>query len=311
MAQNASAISPVVAARKVGRWQQLRHDFRHGSRLGMIYSLAIITFYSVLFLIPFGVAVWLSFQRWDFIVTPKFAGLENYVRFTTDGDFWLSLGNTLRFAAVEIPVAVGVMLLLALLVTTVKGRSEGAFLSIYYLPFVTPAVVSAYLWRWLYQPANGVFNHVLTTVGLPAQPFLTSSSQAIWCITAMIIWINVGAGAVLFSAGIKSIPTSLYEAAVIDGAGFWQRFLKVTIPLLRPVLLYQMVVSVIAIAQMFDAFFLMANGKYARPLSLYIYQLGFTSYNLGFGAAVSLFLFVLLLFSTVFQMQRFRPKWEY
>jgi multiple sugar transport system permease protein len=311
MAQNASATRPAVPTPKAGRWQELRRQFRHASRLGMIYSAAIVTFYSALFLVPFGVAIWLSFQRWDFIVAPKFAGLENFIRFTTDGDFWLSLGNTLRFGAVEIPVAVGLMLLLALLVTTLRGKREGTFLSIYYLPFVTPAVVSSYLWRWLYQPSNGVFNQVLTTIGLPTQPFLTSSKQAIWCITAMIIWINVGSGAVLFSAGIKSIPVSLYEAAVIDGAGFWQRFSKVTLPLLRPVLLYEMVVSVIAIAQMFDAFFLMGSGKYSRPLSLYIYQLGFTSYNLGFGAAVSLFLFVMLLFSTVFQMQRFRPKWEY
>jgi multiple sugar transport system permease protein len=311
MAHNPPIASLGPAAAHAGIWQRLSHQFHHASRLGMAYSVVIILFYAALFLVPFGVAVWLSFQNWDFIVTPSFAGLDNYARFFTDGDFWLSLGNTLRFGAVEIPVAVGLMLLLALLVTTVRGRGEGLFLSIYYLPFVTPAVVSSYLWRWLYNPSDGVFNTIITSVGLPRQPFLTSERQAIWCITAMIIWINVGAGAVLFTAGIKNIPTSLYEAAVIDGAGFWQRFFRITLPLLRPVLLYEMVVSVIAIAQMFDAFFLMASGKYARPLSLYIYQLGFTSLNLGFGAAVSLFLFLMLLFATVFQMQRFRPRWEY
>jgi multiple sugar transport system permease protein len=311
MTQNISAVGRPMPATPVSRWQAIRHQYRHASKLGLAYSAVIVLFYSALFLVPFGVAIWLSFQRWDFIVDPKFAGLENYVRFAKDGDFWLSLGNTLRFGAVEIPVAVGLMLLLALLVTTLRGKLEGLFLSVYYLPFVTPAVVSSYLWRWLYQPTGGVFNNILGMIGVAQQPFLSSTKQAIWCITAMIIWINVGSGAVLFSAGIKSIPVHLYEAAVIDGAGFWQRFFRVTFPLLRPVLIYEMVVSVISIAQMFDAFFLMGSGKFSRPLSLYIYQLGFTSYNLGFGAAVSLFLFLMLLLATVFQMQRFRQQWEY
>jgi len=311
MAQDAAGVLSSLPPAEACGWRGLRHRFRHASRLGMAYSAAIVIYYTLLFVVPFGVAIWLSFQRWDFIVTPKFAGLDNYIRFVTDRDFWLSLGNTLRFGAVEIPVAVSLMVLLALLVTGLKGRWEGLYLSLYYLPFVTPVVVSSYLWRWLYQPSGGVFNTILEGIGLPPQPFLTSTHQAIWCITAMIIWINVGSGAVLFAAGSKSIPVSLYEAALIDGAGYWQRFFKVTLPLLRPVLLYQVVVSVIAIAQMFDAFFLMASGKYSRPLSLYIYQLGFTSYNLGFGAAVSLFLFMMLLVATVFQMQRFRPRWEY
>lgn len=300
-----------LAVPRVGRWADLVRQLRRASRLGIVYSTVIVIYYAVLFVLPFGVAVWLSFQHWDYIVTPKFAGFENYARFATDSDFWLSLGNTLRFGAVEGVIALGLMLLVALLVTTVRGQCEGFFLSIYYLPAITPGIVSAYLWRWLYRPTGGVFNSILTAIGLPEQGFLANTRQAIWCITAMVIWTYIGSGAVLFAAGIKSIPASLYEAAQIDGAGFWQRFFKVTLPLLRPVLLYQVVVSVIAIAQMFDPFFLMGGGKYARPLSLYLYQLGFQSYNLGFGAAVSLFMFVMLLVATVFQLQRFRQRWEY
>jgi multiple sugar transport system permease protein len=277
----------------------------------MIYSTVIVIYYTFLFVIPFGVAIWLSFHHWDFIVTPKFAGLANYVRFAEDDEFWLALGNTLRFGVAEISVGLTLMVLLALLITTLGRRWEGLFLSLYYLPYITPAVVSAYIWQWLYRPNNGVFNTILKSLGLPPQPFLSSSQQAIWCITAMIIWIYVGFGSVLFVAAIKNIPASLYEAAMIDGAGYWQRFFKVTLPLLRPVVLYQLVSSVIAVAQMFDPFFLMGSNKYSRPLALYIYQLGFTSYNLGFGAAVSIFLFVVLLIATVFQMQRFRQRWEY
>jgi ABC-type sugar transport system permease subunit len=277
----------------------------------MIYSAVIVAYYTLVFIVPFGVAVWLAFHHWDYIVTPRFAGLANFQRFFTDKRFWLALSKTIQFAVVEIGIGVFLMLLLALLVSLLKGRLEGFFLTICYLPQVTPAIVSSYLWRWMYRPRGGVFNTVLQTFGLPPQRFLQDPKQALWCIVAMVIWTFVGAGSVLFLAGIKNIPTSLYDAAEIDGAGVWGMFFKITIPLLRPVLLYQVVVSVISVVQMFVPFFLIGTGRATRTLALYVYELGFSSYDLGFGAAVSLFMFVLLLAATLFQLQRFRTTWEY
>lgn len=286
--------------------------WRRASPLALIYAAAVLLFYTTIFLIPFGTAIWLSFQNWDFLTTPKFVGLRNFVKALSDDYFWQALKVSLMFSVVEITLAVGFALLLALALSHVRHKPQRFFLVLYYLPVVTPTVASIYLWRWLYRPTGGTLNALLSTLGLPEQPFLASPSQALWCITAMVIWANVGGAAVILLAGMNDVPESLYEAARLDGAGFWQMFLKITMPLIRPVLVYQVVVSVIGTVQMFEPFFLIPGpGFSTRTLSLYTYQLGFQTLNLGYGAAVSLIIFVLLLFATVFQLQRWQVNWEH
>jgi len=294
------------------RPQMLRRRWRRASPLGMIYGAAISLFYLVIFLIPFGTAIWLSFQNWDFLTKPKFVGLRNYGKLLTDANFWQALKVTLMFSAVEIGLGLAIALLLALLFSRMQGRVERIFLFIFYLPYVIPIVVSVYLWSWLYRPTGGAFNTVLSSFGMAEQPFLASTSQALWSITLMVIWIYVGGSAVLLLAGIKNVPESLYDAAKIDGAGFWGVFFKITLPLLRPILVYQVVVSVIGTVQMFEPFFLMFGpGFSTRTLSLYAYQLGFVTLNLGFGAAVSIVIFLLLLIATVIQLQQWQVSSEY
>ena len=289
-----------------------RHRFGRNSPLGMIFAAAVIVFYAVIFVIPFVTAIWLSFQNWDYLTTPKFVGLRNYIRLLDDPYFWKAFWTTVKFSFTEIAVALTLALLLALMLSRMRGRLEGLFLSLYYLPLITPATVSVYLWRWLYRPTGGVFNNVLKSIGLPAQPFMASPQQALGCVTAMIIWMNVGGAAVILLAGIKDIPQSLYDAAEIDGAGFWQVFLRITIPLIQPVLVYQVVVSVIGTVQMFDPFFLMPGPSFStRTLAPYAYSLGFQSLSLGFGAAVSIVIFLLLLVATIIQLQRWQRTWEY
>jgi len=286
--------------------------FRRSSPLALIFAAAVVVFYSTVFIYPFGTAIWLSFQNWDFLTKPKFVGTRNFVKALTDDYFWQALKTTLMFSAVQITVAVGIALLLALAFSHVRGRRQGFFLALYYLPVVTPTVASIYLWRFLYRPTGGTLNALLAGFGLPEQPFLASSDQALWCITAMVIWANVGGAAVIFLAGMNDVPESLYEAARLDGAGFWQMFFKITLPLIRPVLIYQVVVSVIGTVQLFEPFFLIPGpGFSTRTLSLYTYQLGFQTLNLGYGAAVSLIIFVLLLFATLFQLQRWQVNWEH
>lgn len=316
MNQTQTATSPgpistslaMQAKRRRGIWGR----FRRSSPLALIFAAAVVVFYSTVFIYPFGTAIWLSFQNWDFLTKPKFVGTRNFVKALTDDYFWQALKTTLMFSAVEITVAVGIALLLALAFSHVRGRLQGFFLALYYLPVVTPTVASIYLWRFLYRPTGGTLNALLTGFGLPEQPFLASSEQALWCITAMVIWANVGGAAVIFLAGMNDVPESLYEAARLDGAGFWQMFFKITLPLIRPVLIYQVVVSVIGTVQLFEPFFLIPGpGFSTRTLSLYTYQLGFQTLNLGYGAAVSLIIFVLLLFATLFQLQRWQVNWEH
>ncbi len=316
MNQTQTATSPgpistslaMQAKRRRGIWGR----FRRSSPLALIFAAAVVVFYSTVFIYPFGTAIWLSFQNWDFLTKPKFVGTRNFVKALTDDYFWQALKTTLMFSAVQITVAVGIALLLALAFSHVRGRRQGFFLALYYLPVVTPTVASIYLWRFLYRPTGGTLNALLAGFGLPEQPFLASSDQALWCITAMVIWANVGGAAVIFLAGMNDVPESLYEAARLDGAGFWQMFFKITLPLIRPVLIYQVVVSVIGTVQLFEPFFLIPGpGFSTRTLSLYTYQLGFQTLNLGYGAAVSLIIFVLLLFATLFQLQRWQVNWEH
>lgn len=299
---------PLRAAPRTG----LLKRFRRASPFALIYAAAIVIFYTVVFIIPFGTGIWLSFQNWDFITTPRFVGLRNFSKALSDESFWMALQKTALFSVVEIGVGVALALLLALALSYMRGKWQRIYLLLYYLPVITPLVVSIYLWRWLYRPTGGAFNSLLSMVGLPEQPFLASSTQALWAITAVIIWAHLGTGAVLFLAGMNDVPESLYEAARLDGAGFWQMFFKITLPLIRPVILYQVVVSVIGTVQMFEAFALMPGpGSSTRTLALYTYQLGFQALNLGYGAAVSLIIFVLLLAATVFQLRRWQMSWEH
>jgi len=292
--------------------QGLMGRFRRASPLGLIFAAATIIFYGVIFVIPFGTAIWLSLQNWDFLTKPRFVGLRNFEKLLGDQYFWQALKTTLLFSVVEIGLGVALALLLALMLDHMRGKWGNFFLSLYYLPVITPIVVVVYLWRWLYRPTGGAFNTLLSGLGLPEQPFMASTDQALWAITAMVIWANFGGAAVILLAGMKDVPQSFYDAAKIDGAGFWQMFFKITLPLIRPALVYLIVVSVIGTVQMFVPFFLMAGpGFSTRTLALYTYELGFQALNLGYGAAVSIIIFVLLLFATVFQLRRWQVNWEY
>ncbi len=296
----------------VARRDSLWRRFRRASPFALIYSAAILIFYTIIFIIPFGTGIWLAFQNWDFITNPKFVGLRNFTKAFTDQYFWLALQKTVLFSVVEITLGLTVALLFALALSQIIGKWQNIYLSLYYLPVITPLVVSLYLWRWLYRPTGGAFNTLLSSLGLPEQPFLASPQQALWAITVVIIWAHLGTGIVLFLAGINDVPESLFEAARLDGAGFWQSFYKITLPLIRPVLVYQMVVSVIGTVQMFEAFFLIPGpGFSTRTLALYTYELGFRALNLGYGAAVSLIIFVILLGATVFQLRRWQIEWEH
>ena len=307
-ASGGQTLPQLPVARRDSVWRR----FRRASPFALIYSVAILIFYTIIFIIPFGTGIWLAFQNWDFITTPKFVGLRNFGRAFTDQYFWWALQKTLLFSVVEIALGLSLALLFALALSQILGKWQNIYLSLYYLPVITPLVVSLYLWRWLYRPTGGAFNTLLSSVGLPAQPFLASPQQALWAITAVIIWAHLGTGIVLFLAGINDVPESLFEAARLDGAGFWQSFFKITMPLIRPVLVYQMVVSVIGTVQMFEAFFLIPGpGFSTRTLALYTYELGFRALNLGYGAAVSLIIFVMLLGATVFQLRRWQIQWEH
>ena len=289
----------------------IRSRFTRYSWLGIGYATVLAAYYVARFVIPFGTAVWLSFHNWDYIQTPVFVGLRNFARLLRDSGFWGALRITATFALSEMVIALSLALLLALALSLLRPRSQHALLAIYNLPVVIPLVVTVLLWSWLYRPHGGAFNAVLEAIGLPAQSFLYSPTQALWSITIMVVWIYVGNSSVVLLAAINEVPMSLLEAATIDGAGVWQTFRHVTYPMIQPAMAYQVISSIIGTVQLFAPFQIIRGpGHSTRTLSLYTYELGFQQLDLGFGAAVSLAMFVLLLFATVFEMRRRRASWQ-
>jgi multiple sugar transport system permease protein len=282
------------------------------SWLGLAVAAVLVVYYAVIFVVPFGMAIWLSMQNWDFILDPISVGLANYQSAMADPYFWMALRVTATFSLAIVTVGLVLQLGLAVLIGALPSRPQRLFLVIYYLPVVVPTVVAVILWRWLYLPAGGPLNELLARVGLPEQPFLNSPDQALGAVVVMVVWTYIGTGTVLFVAGIHNIPRELFEAAELDGAGMWQRFRSVTLPLLTPVIFYQVVVSVIATVQMFEQLYLVQAPSFStRTLSVYTYELGFRTLNLGYGAAVSVLIFLLLLVVTVVQLRSYRVSWEY
>lgn len=281
--------------------------WKNVSGLGLGTGIFLLVYYIVIFVVPFGTAIWLSFQNWDFIVDPRYVGLRNFEHAITDNYFWKAFRITVIFSVVEIAIAVVLALLVALGINQLGSRFQRFYLALFYLPVVVPSIVSILLWRWLYLPNGGALNTVLGRFGVPDQPFLNSSSQALWCVIAMVVWANVGGAAIIFFAGINEVPVVLIEAARLDGAKLWQQTWDVILPLLRPVLFYQIVVSVIGTVQMFEQFYLLNGPSFStRTLAVYTYELGFRTLNLGYGAAVSIFIFFFLLVATVIQFRRVR-----
>ena len=285
---------------------------RRISPLALFTVLCLVVFYGIIFVVPFIASIWIAFQNWDFIVTPKFVGARNFDHALHDPYFWQALRVTVLFSVVEIASGTTLALLLAILLSRLWEHLQRLYLGLIYLPVITPTVVSILLWRWLYQPNGGALNTVLHSLGLPEQPFLNSPDQALWCITAMVVWQFLGSGVIIFLAGINDIPQHLFEAAKLDGAGFAQQVWHLILPLLRPVLYYQVIVSVIGTVQMFEQFYLMPGpGFSTRTLSVYTYTLGFQTLNLGYGAAVSIIIFLLLLVATIIQLRYYRINWRY
>lgn len=296
-----------ASVRSIGATRASSRRFRSFSTMGILVAFGLVAYYAVVFVFPFYRAIWLSFHNWDFIVDPVPVGFRNYERAFREEYFWKALRVTVMFSVAEIVAGILASFLVALGISQLKnGKLQRAFLGVFYLPVVIPSVVTVLLWRFLYLPSGGAFNSVLERLGIPAQPFLNSPDQALWCIVLMVVWANLGGSAIIFFAGINEVSTDLLEASRLDGAGLWRQTIDVIVPIMRPIFFYQIVVSVIGTVQMFEQFYLLSGPAFStRTLAVYTYELGFKTLNLGYGAAVSILIFLLLLIATVVQFRQF------
>ena len=288
-------------------WTKREHE---GLAAGLFLLPNLIGFL-IFTAIPVGAAFVLAFYDYDLLLGASWAGLENFREmFTTDEVFRAALFNTVYFTAVSVPLSVVLGLATAMLVNQAL-RGIVIFRSIFLLPYVTVTVALSLVWKWIYLPDIGLINSVLGVFGIDGPPWLTSGTWAMPALILMSVWKGFGYNMVIFLAGLQSIPDHLYDAAKVDGATAWRRFLNVTLPLLSPTTFFVVVISVISSFQVFDQALIMTNGgpgTATTTLVLYIYQKGFQSFDMGYAAAVALVLFAAIFVFTVIQFM-FQRRW--
>ncbi|MBZ5215293.1 sugar ABC transporter permease [Bacillus paralicheniformis] len=247
---------------------------------------------SVFLVIPSIMAVYYAFTDY-YLLTPdlrKFVGFDNFIKLFKDPIFLKSLSNTLKFVVLVIPLQIGAALGLALLLN--KKRKANTFFKVaYFSPVVMSLVVISVLWLYLLNPNEGMINNVLTHVGLPPQPFLTSPEQAIFTIVFVSVWQGAGFQMLIFLAGLQNIPGDVYEAAQLDGMNKWQRFIYITLPLLKPTSIFIFITTLISAFKLLVQPMVMTQGgpvNSTMTVVYYIYQTGFTDRMVGYASSIAL-----------------------
>jgi multiple sugar transport system permease protein len=262
------------------------------------------------FVVPVAASFLLSLTDFDLYAIGdlgrlRLVGLENYRHLLTDRRFWNALGNTAYFVAVGGPLSVAVSLGAALLLDARLARWKPLFRTALFLPVVTTLVAVAIVWRYVYHPRAGLLNQALGAVGLGPLDWLGDPRLAMPAIILLAVWKNFGFNMLIFVAGLQAIPERLYEAARLDGAGAWQMFLRVTLPLLAPTTGFVAVTTTIGYLQLFAEPYVMTQGGPAErttSLVLLMYEEGFRWWNLGYAAAMAFVLFAIILAVTILQL---------
>jgi multiple sugar transport system permease protein len=267
--------------------------------------------FSIFTVFALGFAFYLTFHEWNIIEPDRpFVGLDNYEAMITDEKYLRSVINTFYFTGVSVPLSTGIGLLLALLLN-LPLRGRGILRTMIFLPYVTPFVVIAIVWKWLYNGDFGLFNYYLMQLRVIAQPlhWLADKDLAMPSVIMMSVWSGVGFSMVVYLAALQAIPEQLYEAARVDGAGSLARLWYVTIPMLRPSTVFLLVIGIIGSFQVFTQIFIMTNGgpvERTTTVVFYIYQAAFKFFEFGYASTLAFGLFALVFVFTLIQLRLYR-----
>ena len=312
----ALAAAALIAAFAVRAFRYTRQVARGPSRVESVAGFAFISPWIFGFLVftagPILASLALSFCNYDVLHPTEFVGLDNYLALPADPTFWKSLSNTLwMVAAVPLGMAVGLGVALLL---NMEVRGQRFYRTIYYLPAIVPIVAASMLWIWLLQPQFGLINVTLRYLGIPGPQWLQDPSWAKPALILMGLW-GAGAGMIIWLAGLKGIPHSLYEAAEIDGAGVFSRFRHVTLPMLSPYIFFNLVMGTIGAFQIFTNAYIMTDGL-GGPVDatlFYVFALfnqAFRYFKMGYASAMAWILFLIILALTMINW-RLRKKWVF
>lgn len=269
--------------------------------------LAVFTYY------PITQAVRLSFFKWEIISEPVYNGLENYRDTFSDFKFRNSMLVTLQYVFVSVPATIILALLTALLLNA-RFRLRNLFRSLIFFPAFTSLVAIGMIWKYMYSTDYGILNYLIGLLGGRPVGWLSNPSMALWSLILVTVWHGLGWNMVIFLAGLQNIPEVYFEAAKIDGASGMQRFWFITLPLLKPITTFAVVVAVIYAFRSFDFVYVTTQGGPGISTSLlmwYFYRQGFIMYRMGQATAIALILFLVILLFTLLQLRLFRGEVRY
>jgi len=267
-----------------------------------------VCFYVIIRFYPTGNAFVLSFQSWNLLGSREWAGLDNFNKLWHDPVFWKVFSNTFIYLFLGTPLSLILSFTIAYHLDKLRFM-HGFIRALYFLPFMTSAVAMAWVWRWFYQPVPiGVFNNALASIGVSQIEFLNSTTNALPAILAPAVWAGLGFQIIIFMAGLRAIPQTYYEAAKIDGVSGWTTLTEITIPLLKPTIVFLVVFSSIGFLRIFDQVFNMTTNNpggplnSTKPLVMMIYDTAFNGLDMGYAAAQTVVLFLVLLLVSLTQL---------
>jgi multiple sugar transport system permease protein len=278
---------------------------------GYFFAAPFIIGFVAFIAFPMIYSVWLSFNRWDMLTAPRFIGMANFTKMVADPRANLSLLNSAYYTIIAVPIQLVISFSLALALTQ-PLRARDIYRAGFYMPIIVPLVASAVVWQRVFHPEFGILNEVLRWFGVPAQKWLFDPALAKPAFIIMSFWM-VGRQMVIFIAGLGNIPQTLYEAASIDGAGTWRRLRNITIPLMTPLIFYNMVIAIINSFAMFIPAKIMTDGGPENATLftvLNIWQQGFQFFNMGYAAALAWEFFVIIVGFTIAQFY-LSQRWVY
>ena len=279
---------------------------------GRLFVLPWIVGFLVFTAGPMLYSLYLAFTDFDVLSPPRWIGGVNFMRALTDDPlFWTSLFNTAYYVVIAVPLYLAASFLVALAVNR-PVRGVNIYRTLYYLPSITPAVASSILWLMLFQSDFGLVNSLLTALGLPTRNWLFDADVTRFVFVIMGLW-GIGSSMVVFLAGLQGISETVYDAAAIDGAGVWARFRHVTVPMMTPIIFFNLVLGIIASFQVFTAAYIITRGGPANSTLfyvLYLYNNGWQFLKMGYASALAWILFVIILGFTLMQF-KLADRWVY
>ncbi len=287
------------------------------SQLEALYGYLFISPWAIGFLIfmlgPMLALIYLSFTRWDLVGDPRWVGLRNYRRLFTDPLFWQSVKVTIVYGLGRVPLGIAVALATALLLNQ-RVKFLGFWRVVYYMPVVLPSVAVSLVWMWIYNPRYGVLNWILFQLfGIQGPRWLDDPLWVLPSLMVMAVWVAAGRNMIIYLSGLQGISQELYDASAIDGANGWQQFWRITLPLLTPVIFFNLVTGMIDTFKLFTQAYVMTQGG-PRNASLfftyYLYQNAFQQFRMGYASAMALVVFVIIMLLTLLIFRSSRA-WVY